>query len=59
MASGGYLWTVVPFTCSKRTWTRWLVGLLAWLVIASRDTISRIVIVTLTTFAIGIAGTVV
>jgi formate-nitrite transporter family protein len=34
----------------------WLMGLLAWLVIASRDTVSQIIIVTLTTFVIGIAG---
>jgi formate/nitrite transporter FocA (FNT family) len=34
----------------------WLMGLLAWLVIASRDTVSQIIVVTLTTFVIGIAG---
>lgn len=34
----------------------WLMGLLAWLVMASRDTISQIIFVTLTTFVIGIAG---
>lgn len=34
----------------------WLMGLLAWLVIASRDTISQITIVVATTFIIGIAG---
>jgi formate-nitrite transporter family protein len=34
----------------------WLMGLLAWLVIASRDTVSQIVVVALTTFVIGIAG---
>jgi formate-nitrite transporter family protein len=34
----------------------WLMGLLAWLVIASRDTVSQIIAVTLTTFVIGIAG---
>lgn len=34
----------------------WLMGLLAWLVIASRDTVSQIIVVMLTTFVIGIAG---
>jgi formate/nitrite transporter FocA (FNT family) len=34
----------------------WLMGLLAWLVMASRETISQILIVMLTTFVIGIAG---
>jgi len=34
----------------------WLMGLLAWLVISSRDTISQILIVVFTTFVIGIAG---
>jgi formate-nitrite transporter family protein len=34
----------------------WLMGLLAWLVIASRDTVSQIIIITLTTFVIRIAG---
>jgi formate-nitrite transporter family protein len=34
----------------------WLMGILAWLVIASRDTVSQIVVVTLTSFVIGIAG---
>jgi formate-nitrite transporter family protein len=34
----------------------WLMGLLAWLVMASRETISQILIVVLTTFVIGIAG---
>jgi formate-nitrite transporter family protein len=34
----------------------WVMGLLAWLVIASRDTVSQIIVVTLTTFVIGIAG---
>jgi formate/nitrite transporter FocA (FNT family) len=34
----------------------WLMGLLAWLVMASRDTISQILIVMLTTFVIGISG---
>ena len=34
----------------------WLMGLLAWLVVAARDTISQIAIVVLTTFVIGICG---
>lgn len=34
----------------------WLMGLLAWLMAASRDTIGQIVFVTLTTFVIGVAG---
>jgi formate-nitrite transporter family protein len=34
----------------------WLMGLLAWLVMASRETISQILIVVMTTFIIGIAG---
>lgn len=34
----------------------WLMGLLAWLVMASRETVSQICIVVLTTFVIGIAG---
>jgi formate/nitrite transporter FocA (FNT family) len=34
----------------------WLMGLMAWLVIASRDTVSQIIVVTLATFVIGIAG---
>jgi formate/nitrite transporter FocA (FNT family) len=34
----------------------WLMGLLAWLMAASRDTIGQIVFVSLTTFLIGIAG---
>lgn len=34
----------------------WLMGLLAWLMAASRDTIGQIVFVWLTTFLIGIAG---
>jgi formate/nitrite transporter FocA (FNT family) len=34
----------------------WLMGLLAWLMAASRDTIGQIVFVLLTTFLIGIAG---
>jgi formate/nitrite transporter FocA (FNT family) len=34
----------------------WLMGLLSWLVTASRDTISQIVLVGLITWAIGIAG---
>lgn len=34
----------------------WLMGLLAWLMAASRDTIGQIVFVGLTTFLIGIAG---
>jgi len=34
----------------------WLMGLLAWLVIASRDTVSQIIVVTLTTFVIGVGG---
>lgn len=33
----------------------WLMGLLAWQVVASRDTISQIAVVVLTTFVIGIA----
>lgn len=34
----------------------WLMGLLSWLVVAARDTVSQIVIVWMTTFLIGIAG---
>lgn len=34
----------------------WLMGLMAWLVIASRDTTSQIIAITLATFVIGIAG---
>lgn len=34
----------------------WLMGLLSWLVVASRETISQIIVVALTTFVIGIAG---
>lgn len=34
----------------------WLMGLLAWLMAASRDTIGQIVFVSMTTFVIGIAG---
>ncbi|MGH7108040.1 MAG: formate/nitrite transporter family protein [Acetobacteraceae bacterium] len=34
----------------------WLMGLLAWLMAAGRDTIGQIVFVSLTTFVIGIAG---
>src|SRR6185312_3445955 len=34
----------------------WLMGLLAWLMAASRDTIGQIVFVSVTTFLIGIAG---
>lgn len=34
----------------------WVMGLLAWLVMASRETISQIVIVMLATFVIGLAG---
>lgn len=34
----------------------WLMGLLAWLVMASRETVSQILIVMLTTFVIGLAG---
>lgn len=34
----------------------WLMGLLTWLVVAARDTLSQIVLVWLTTLVIGIAG---
>ena len=34
----------------------WLMGLLAWLVVAARDTISQIIVVWLTTFVIGISA---
>lgn len=34
----------------------WLMGLLAWLMAASRDTVGQILFVSLTTFVIGIAG---
>lgn len=34
----------------------WLMGLLSWLVVAARDTVSQIVVVWITTFLIGIAG---
>jgi formate/nitrite transporter FocA (FNT family) len=34
----------------------WLMGLLAWLVVASRETLSQIVLVIITTFVIGIAN---
>ncbi|WP_439185034.1 formate/nitrite transporter family protein [Carboxylicivirga taeanensis] len=34
----------------------WLMGLLSWLVTSSQDTLSRIVIITLITFVIGIGG---
>lgn len=34
----------------------WLMGLLAWLVVASRDTMSQVTLVIATTFVIGIAG---
>lgn len=34
----------------------WLMGILSWLVSASRDTISQVVVVWLITFAIGISG---
>lgn len=34
----------------------WLMGLLAWLVVASRDTMSQVALVVGTTFVIGIAG---
>jgi formate/nitrite transporter FocA (FNT family) len=34
----------------------WLMGLLTWLVTASRDTVGQIVVVWMTTFVIGIAG---
>ncbi len=34
----------------------WIMGLLAWLVVASRETMSQIAVVILTTFVIGIAG---
>lgn len=34
----------------------WLMGLLAWLMAASRDTIGQIVFVSVTTFVIGVAG---
>jgi formate-nitrite transporter family protein len=34
----------------------WIMGLLAWLVVASRETMSQIVVVVLTTFVIGSAG---
>jgi formate-nitrite transporter family protein len=34
----------------------WIMGLLAWLVVASRETMSQIVVVILTTFVIGSAG---
>lgn len=34
----------------------WLMGLLSWLVVASRETTSQIIIVAITTFIIGIAG---
>lgn len=34
----------------------WLMGLLAWLMAASRDTIGQILFVSMTTFVIGIAG---
>lgn len=34
----------------------WLMGIMAWLVIASRETVSQIIVVTLISFVIGIAG---
>ena len=34
----------------------WVMGLMAWLVVASRDTGSQIIVITLATFVIGIAG---
>jgi formate/nitrite transporter FocA (FNT family) len=34
----------------------WVMGLLSWLVVAARDTVSQILIVWMTTFLIGIAG---
>lgn len=34
----------------------WVMGLLSWLVVAARDTVSQILIVAMTTFLIGIAG---
>jgi formate-nitrite transporter family protein len=34
----------------------WVMGLLSWLVVAARDTVSQIVIVGMTTFVIGITG---
>lgn len=34
----------------------WLMGLLAWLVVAGRDTVSQIVAIVLTTFVIGLAS---
>lgn len=34
----------------------WLMGLLSWLVIASRETISQVAVIVMTTFVIGIGG---
>jgi len=46
-------WWIILFSAIA---AGWLMGLLAWLVVAARDTISQIVAVVMTTFVIGIAG---
>ncbi|MBX5462599.1 MAG: formate/nitrite transporter family protein [Steroidobacteraceae bacterium] len=46
-------WWIILFSAIA---AGWLMGLLAWLVVAARDTISQIAIVVMTTFVIGIAG---
>jgi formate-nitrite transporter family protein len=46
-----------PFTILlSATAAGWLIGLLSWLVAASQETLARVVVVALITFAIGFAG---
>jgi formate/nitrite transporter FocA (FNT family) len=48
--------TSTPVMLASAIAAGWLMGLVAWLVIASRGTASQIVMVAVTTFVIGIAG---
>jgi formate/nitrite transporter FocA (FNT family) len=49
----GHSWWVILMSAML---AGWMMGLLSWLVVASRDTISQLVIVWLVTTAIGLAG---
>lgn len=49
----GHPWWVVLLSAIA---AGWLMGLLSWLVVASRDTVSQIVVVVITTFVIGICN---
>lgn len=48
-----HAWSIILFSAVA---AGWLMGLLAWLGVASRDTASQIIVVVVTTFVIGIAN---